>query len=328
MPVARYNIGQYVEDCFAKIGMPLVNDEDKKTYENLIKSSIGTNPRAMKRLFNSFQLLTMVVGDKLKVADDPKRTEKNKQLLFASLCLQYCNENIYNFIVRNCDDLTLEQYNAIENGKYSELLENSNMGELDGLEEDDLNAAGPFMVLFSKAMDTDGSNGIDNKEFEMFKEVISFSAITAASDTEGEKEKKRKAPEVISIDKIKFLRKGNSIDDLIKFMETIEESMGEKRVSPSILQYKSGFNVRYTFNNRFYIDVVERTGGFAVQYLAPADVFDNLIGPMSDIKEKRNICLRTYGNLKYLMFTVQHNVDDDYADLRTATCEYAKLITE
>ena len=227
MPVARYQISDYVEYCFKQIGMPIASEEDKKTYEDLIKCSIGTNPRAMKRLFNSFQLLTMVVKDTLTVHENPKQTEKNKQLLFAALCLQHCNENVYNFIVRNCnsptkEQFTKEQFLAIVNGKYDELKENTNKSELDLLREDDLNKAGTFMALFSKAIDTDNSGEIDDKEFDMFREVISFSAITAATDSEEQIERKRNPPSQIKQEEITFEYKENNLDNLNGLLTAID----------------------------------------------------------------------------------------------------------
>ena len=56
VPVANYNIGDYISDLFKQIGITGLGD-DSVWYETVIKNSIGTNPRTIKRLFNSFQLL-------------------------------------------------------------------------------------------------------------------------------------------------------------------------------------------------------------------------------------------------------------------------------
>jgi len=175
MPVARYDISGYVESCFKQIGVVLNNERELPIYVELIKRSIGTNPRSMKRLFNSFQLLKIVVPDDLLI--EPK----NQQLLFGILCLQYCSEPIYNYLIRNSDSLTPEVFDYIVKSDFKGFSES--VEDVDDITEDDLISAQPFMEKFSQAVDTDNKNGIDNTELANFLSVLSFSAITSNTDT-------------------------------------------------------------------------------------------------------------------------------------------------
>ena len=326
MPIARYNITKYVKACFEQIGMPFKNDEDIGIYENLIKSSIGTNPRAMKRLFNSFQLLTIIVPEHLR------KNEKSKQLLFATLCLQYCNENIYNFIVRNCVNLNQEQYNALASGNLESLHElTEDKSELDEITSDDLSAANPFMNLFSRVMDLDGVGGIDKDEFKIFKEVISFSAITSANDSVEAGEKKRTKPTPIDINDFEFkYTNDNTIEDLKTLIDFLENIIGESFEEPQAWKYKSGCCIGWisqnNVKNNIYIN--ERKGGFSLTFQLVPEKFKNLSQNVWDIFEKRKLNMVDYDNTKYFRVNVKHNSVQDYQELKEIAEEYIKALNQ
>jgi hypothetical protein len=175
MPVARYNITGYVQDCFNKIGMTF-SESELKNYVDLIKTSIGTNPRSMKRLFNSYQLLVFVVPEGLL------SEQKNQQLLFAVLCLQYCNEKIYNFIIRNSGNLNIEMLNTIFDCEFNDFIKI--VDDTEDVTGDDFASARPFMEKFKKVVDLDGNGTIDECELSNFKQVLRFTEVTSNSDTE------------------------------------------------------------------------------------------------------------------------------------------------
>lgn len=96
MPVAHYNIDKYIADTLKNLGI----EEDKYAQHcaNLIKTSIGYNPRAMKRTFNAYLLLTKVHSGKQEV-----KSEYDKLILFGSLCMQLVYEDVYNYLVSHLD---------------------------------------------------------------------------------------------------------------------------------------------------------------------------------------------------------------------------------
>jgi hypothetical protein len=61
MPVAQYDIKKYVSNRLKDIGIGYSTIEELQKMTNLIQSSIGNNPRSMKRLFNSYLLLSSVI---------------------------------------------------------------------------------------------------------------------------------------------------------------------------------------------------------------------------------------------------------------------------
>ena len=96
VPVAIYDIKNYLKDGFNKINLK-IDDNDLQDYIDLCASSIGSNPRSLKRLLNAFLLLTFIGEGSIDLNNKDKA-----KLLFAALCLQQYNEKIYNLIVSHC----------------------------------------------------------------------------------------------------------------------------------------------------------------------------------------------------------------------------------
>ena len=96
VPVAVYDIKNYLKDGFNKINFN-IDDSDLQDYIELCATSIGSNPRSLKRLLNAFLLLTFIGEGSIDLNNKDKA-----KLLFAALCLQQYNEKIYNLIVSHC----------------------------------------------------------------------------------------------------------------------------------------------------------------------------------------------------------------------------------
>lgn len=169
MPVANYDINNYVQLCFKEIGMELSNEEDLKLYVSLINSSVGSNPRNMKRLFNAFLLLTTI-----------NRSE-NHQLLFAVLCLQHFSEHIYNFIVRNSHTLRFETFNNVLLADYNALLDDFDEKELPFTEQE-LEKSSRFLKIFAQVLDDNSDGYISQEEFSSFINILNLSTMTSSSN--------------------------------------------------------------------------------------------------------------------------------------------------
>ena len=70
------------------------DDKEVELFYNLIQTSIGFNPRSMKRLFNTYELLDIVTESTVKNIDDTVR----KRVLFAIICTQMCFEKLYLYL--------------------------------------------------------------------------------------------------------------------------------------------------------------------------------------------------------------------------------------
>lgn len=173
MPVASYNISNYVKECFKDIGIT-VSEEKIPNYVDLINHSIGSNPRSMKRLFNSYLLLNKItVGDLLE-------SEINKSLLFAILCMQSSYEEIYNYVVNNRYGLDAKFINDLAEEK------NTIFSDFEMVEKQVARFVA-FAKDLIKLIDSNGKEGIDDTELEAFKNILNFSTITSANvETEQE----------------------------------------------------------------------------------------------------------------------------------------------
>lgn len=105
MPINHYNIQQYVETMMKKVGISIENNE-VCIYSELISYSTGCNPRSMKRLFNTFQLLDIVSSKTCAhIADDVR-----KRILFAVICLQQAYEEVYVYLSKVKSDIMLKAF--------------------------------------------------------------------------------------------------------------------------------------------------------------------------------------------------------------------------
>ncbi len=101
IPVERYDITQYIKKSMPSIVK--MDKEDEDDYKYFIQHSIGTNPRSMKRLFNTFLLLTTINRGRGFEYDTLAQ-----KLLFAVICMQLSMEEAYHILVENIDQLSKE----------------------------------------------------------------------------------------------------------------------------------------------------------------------------------------------------------------------------
>lgn len=178
MPVAQYNVRNYVITSLEGMGITLTSAE-ADTFVKLIQTSISCNPRAMKRLFNAFLLLIKVTGvDSSNVGE--------MKILFAILCLQLSFESIYNYIVTNpaeCCDGTLlknlsnvDTYDTDSTGNLSVELNLTTDAEVVKVVE--------FMTVFNAVIDADGNKKFSEEEISDFIRILGFSTITASTSPE------------------------------------------------------------------------------------------------------------------------------------------------
>ncbi len=181
MPTAHYQIEEYIRNNLKNMN---VETDDIKAYSKLIAASIGYNPRAMKRIFNAFLLLTMIFEEK-ELSDDYR-----KKMLFAVLCLQLSFEEVYNFIILDVDDAVsrelLEEIAVNEDStaddesskafEFYDALEEK-LSSKYTLEENEMATIKEFMVFFCQALLR--NDKLTEKDFELFIAVLNIAGTTA-----------------------------------------------------------------------------------------------------------------------------------------------------
>ena len=100
MPIANYNIGKYLQSLLVNVNYFAKADlENEKTIEKIaeiVGFSVGTNPRALKRLANSVSLIEIIRGDEKITADE-------RVIEFALICIQIAYPLIYGLIQKESD---------------------------------------------------------------------------------------------------------------------------------------------------------------------------------------------------------------------------------
>lgn len=182
MPVAQYNVHNYVKASLESLGI-VSSDDEIEAYVKLIQKSVGCNPRAMKRLFNAFLLLN-------KISVGTIENVYQKKILFAILCLQLSFESVYNYIVQNPDDCfdgnllkSLANSETYTEGDDAQQLSN----ELK-LNSDEIAKVVAFMSAFNMLLDEDKNGDLSETEIRAFIKILGFSTITANTATESNSE--------------------------------------------------------------------------------------------------------------------------------------------
>ena len=190
MPTAQYNLKNYVGKFLESIDIKNPSEQMLSNYSQLIEYSIGSNPRAMKRIFNAYLLLSKVT--KIK----GEQSDWDKEMLFAVLCLQLSFEELYLYLAKNLDECNsqefmerlynIDSYRDAEDGdedNESSILTDDNL-KLIGKKYDDqkLRNLLKFMKVFVEVIDQNGDGDLSEEELNDFYSVINISSITAAVD--------------------------------------------------------------------------------------------------------------------------------------------------
>lgn len=165
MPIAEYNIQNYICEEFKNIGLD-VSEKELPIYQSLINSSIGNNPRGMKRLFNSFLLLKYVADESIF------QNSHYMAILFALLCMQSRYESVYNYLIEKKSEINESMISQLER-EDEQLMKNL---KLTAMDEEDFSV---FIEDFVDVIDSEHGNTYSVEGIEAFKKVLSFSAITA-----------------------------------------------------------------------------------------------------------------------------------------------------
>ena len=175
MPVANYDIRKYVTNMMHRINIQ-TDEKEVSLFSDLIRTSIGFNPRSMKRLFNTYELLDIVTESTVKNIDDTIR----KRVLFAIICIQMCYEKLYLYFTSI----------RIDEDVFTALLDpNAAMGalkEIYGLDESEeptaeLEKAFAYIPYFINALQIDDDGELSEEELNNFRVILKCSVVTSVN---------------------------------------------------------------------------------------------------------------------------------------------------
>lgn len=201
MPVAQYDIATYVRDMMERMKIT-VTDSNVKLFASLIKTSIGLNPRSMKRLFNTYQLLEIITKGAVKNIPDNAR----QRILFATVCLQMSFDALYNHLATGNVELetltdlskvtssTVQRFTSQREKELNE--ENFESTDEDILKEiferDDFSAETSrslqrlpsFLKFFLKSLTENEGEDFTETEVRYLRDIMQCSAVTSINKEE------------------------------------------------------------------------------------------------------------------------------------------------
>lgn len=183
MPVAQYDISNYISDALKEMGIAY-DEKSVKQYVGLIETSIGCNPRSIKRLFNTYMLLDIISQESSYSANDSKR----RMILFAIICMQMEFDELYNFIVSSKDTLSNDLFCQLSD--YMFINNDDNLKEEIGIYDDDeIMRISLFMKKFIDAIQIDDDENISDEEIDNLRNILHFSTITSVSNNNSQEDK-------------------------------------------------------------------------------------------------------------------------------------------
>lgn len=189
MPVAQYNVQRFVTEMLEGVNIVNLSKKDISDYIRLIRTSIGFNPRSMKRLFNSFLLLNTIMQKQQVIKDsigqhiDDRRKMQRQKILFAILCMQLVYDELYNYIVQNIAGITIDtlialtEYKSLE--KYSDL-----QPIINDLPDVTIQRLIRFIRNLVNCLQLDDDDDLSEEELNGLKEMLMFSTITAVGQAQ------------------------------------------------------------------------------------------------------------------------------------------------
>lgn len=191
LPVAQYNIRGYMITLFGS--QFRFKEEDVDLLVQLAENSIGANPRSLKRLFNTLQLLNIVARKKNMLDGDAIATaEERQRLLFSVLCLQLAYEPVYQMLLKEEKQLSTEYFRGLAdienlqtNSAQFETVKKAlaGRGELD----EALNRFTDFMRALTDSAQLASDQGenadesLSAEEIDLLRGFLSLSALTNAA---------------------------------------------------------------------------------------------------------------------------------------------------
>ncbi|MEW6255564.1 MAG: P-loop NTPase fold protein [Pseudomonadota bacterium] len=185
VPVARYDVDLYMEGLLAAMDLPLERS-DYPLFAGLVRYSVSINPRGIKRVLNSLQLLILVAKAQGLIGGvDTAEDRLVVRNLFAILCLQMGFEPVYLWLaergreVEEADLLALSSNGDVAGERNTEL--GAAIAALQQPEriDDVFSFAGYFVSCIRQSERS--SEGVTADELKRFRATLTLTKITAVA---------------------------------------------------------------------------------------------------------------------------------------------------
>lgn len=182
MPTKRYQVDTYLTNLLGRIGIDASKQKDTDIYRDLVEYSVGFNPRAMKRLLNSLQLLMLLSDEELKEADPENRNDRAR-ILFGILCMQERYEPLYDHIRQK--GISDETFKALKSLETEDAFESLRYALGDTNTDFDIDQVIGFLNVFHSCLQLDDDQNLSKDELDFVEQMLRMSAIVSAGSSGG-----------------------------------------------------------------------------------------------------------------------------------------------
>lgn len=184
LPLGAYNVRNLLAEGLGSIGVEISKNADVlEVFDDLAQSSVGRNPRSIKRLVNTFGLIR-IIGDILKASDIEAKAQDIH--IFSILCMQISYPQIF-------EELTRVQTDEDRQVKWKEIREMAfGQGEDFRAKLKQLGISEYCEIQFTAFIKSIDELFSDNKkqafDIELFNDALVKAAVTAVGSSEAMQE--------------------------------------------------------------------------------------------------------------------------------------------
>lgn len=240
IPVEIYNYKRFLTD---NLGVLSENDELSNELQNLIQFSVGSNPRAMKRLINNFYLNNKVN----MIIDNQTITSQNDQcILIAIICMQLACQPLY--ITMRYSDSKLELLNkVVEEGLFVDFLREEfiELESLNLFEEDTENSMDSYdrfldylRTILLLTVNKDRNGVLEEADLSVYNKILKRSDMTNVSQSQVKMNNDEDLGEIVNVKLLDF------INNIKKYQLEKKQTLVYKNShNDGIYNMKEGFQV-------------------------------------------------------------------------------------
>ena len=217
MPTGKYEIRGFLKDLLdrAKLTYPHTSDtEALGDYLELLKRSVGYNPRNVKRLINTLIYLSLLRPDIFAVVGEGEQlAARRHKILFGIGCMESAYNKVYQLLLSKMNS-ELAMVSLLQ----SDLRDEDRIKEMnlfpEGPDEDRMaRRLAEFMDVFFAIVDYGGEKGeLDRDEISLLRSVIDVISVASKTDSEVRDLDTRKDAMETFCDRVKRLLGDNAPD--------------------------------------------------------------------------------------------------------------------
>lgn len=181
MPTVSYDLGTYLKGLLVNKELIMGKTQDMSRYVQFTETTIGRNPRSIKRAVNYTDLLTRIRDTTRKAAKetDDRKTNRDRELLYAVVCMQIEWPELFAFFVSNPSAKTIEK---MEDWDYLDALPQARkiFARSSDPEQVKQNISGYFDLLF-ELLDDDFDGILKSDELDPLHNLLELTRLTTVA---------------------------------------------------------------------------------------------------------------------------------------------------